>query len=103
MNIAAGRRLIPSKGVYVCWAKVAGVEYPAVANIGTRPTFNGIGERLEVHILDHDPGSLYGRRVEVSFVDRLRDERRFASVDDLKAQISRDVEQAREFITQRAL
>lgn len=102
MNIAVGRRLVPAKGVYVCRAKVRGIEYPAVANIGTRPTFNGVGERLEVHILDHDPGPLYGTRVEISFVDRLREERRFASVDELKEQIARDVTQARGVLAQRA-
>ncbi len=95
MNIAAGRRLLPARGVYACRATIGGTPHPAVANIGTRPTFNGLGERLEVHVLDCDPGPMYGRRVEIAFVDRLRDEQRFASVDELRAQIARDVIQAR--------
>jgi riboflavin kinase/FMN adenylyltransferase len=100
MNIAAGRRLLPARGVYVCRATIDGIEHPAVANIGTRPTFNGLGERLEVHVLDCDPGPMYGRRVEVTFVDRLRDERRFASVDELKVQIVCDVMQARTLLVE---
>jgi riboflavin kinase/FMN adenylyltransferase len=100
MNIAAGRRLLPARGVYACRATIDGVEHPAVANIGTRPTFNGLGERLEVHVLDHNPGPMYGRRVEVAFVERLRDERRFASVEELKEQIARDVVQARAILVE---
>jgi riboflavin kinase/FMN adenylyltransferase len=97
-NIAAGSRLIPARGVYACRVALDGLQHNAVANIGTRPTFNGHGERLEVHILDYNPGRLYGRRVEVSFLGRLRDERRFESVDRLKQQIACDIAQARELL-----
>ena len=102
MNIAAGRRLLPAQGVYVCKAVIDAIEYPAVANIGTRPTFNGLGERLEVHVLDCKLAPMYGRRVEIAFVDRLRDERRFASIEELKEQISRDVMQARALLVEPA-
>lgn len=102
MNIAAGRRLLPARGVYVCKAVIDAIEYPAVANIGTRPTFNGLGERLEVHVLDCNLAPMYGRRVEIVFVDRLRDERRFASIEELKEQISRDVMQARALLVEPA-
>lgn len=94
-NIAVGTRLIPKRGVYVCRVKVAGAMYSAVANIGVRPTFQGTGERLEVHIIDFPFRSLYGERIHVSFVSRLRDEITFESVDKLKAQISIDVARAR--------
>jgi riboflavin kinase/FMN adenylyltransferase len=81
---------------------IDGIEHPAVANIGTRPTFNGLGERLEVHVLDCNLGPMYGRRVEIAFIDRLRDERRFASTEELKEQISRDVMQARALLVEPA-
>lgn len=67
---------------------------PGAANVGTRPTVDGEGVRLEVHLFDLDE-DLYGRRLRCHFVKRLRAEQRFAGVDALKAQIARDVEQAR--------
>jgi riboflavin kinase/FMN adenylyltransferase len=73
---------------------IEGRDYEGVANIGLRPTFNGVGERLEVHILNEHFPSLYGRRLHVSFIDRLRDELKFNSVDELKAQIARDIDDA---------
>ncbi len=68
-----------------------------VANLGLRPTVNtGVTERtLEVHLLDFD-GDLYGKEMEVSFIKMLRAEQKFASLDELKAQIARDVELARQ-------
>jgi len=94
-NIAVGRRLIPKSGVYACRVEVEGVSYVAVANIGTRPTFHGRGERLEAHILDFPYRRLYGTRMHVSFLSRLRDERKFESVDALQAQIAEDISAAR--------
>lgn len=68
--------------------------YKAVTNIGIRPTFGG-GQRLvEVHLLDFE-GELYGQEIEIELVDRLRDEMKFSSAEELKAQIMRDVTQAR--------
>lgn len=95
-NIAVGRRLIPKSGVYSCRVEIEGVSYLAVANIGTRPTFQGRGERLEVHILNFPYRRLYGTRMHVSFISRLRDERKFESVEALKAQIAKDIEAARQ-------
>jgi riboflavin kinase/FMN adenylyltransferase len=97
-NIAVGSRLIPRRGVYACRVDVNGSTYSAVANIGIRPTFRGNSERLEVHILDFPPQRLYEKRIHVSFVERLRDEQSFQSVDALKEQIARDVEAAREIL-----
>jgi riboflavin kinase/FMN adenylyltransferase len=93
-NVMCGARLLPKRGVYACRVTIEGREYEGVANIGLRPTFNGTGERLEVHILNHHFPSLYGRRLHVSFIDRLRDELKFKSVEDLKAQIARDIDDA---------
>lgn len=94
-NITVPHRLIPKRGVYACLVEVLGQRYEAVANIGVRPTFDGDRERLEVHILDFSGGSLYGKRMHVSFVARLRDETRFSSVDELRAQIAADITLAR--------
>jgi riboflavin kinase/FMN adenylyltransferase len=97
-NIAVGKRLIPKRGVYACRVRVAGAVYQAVANIGTRPTFNGLCERLEVHILDFQPHSLYGQRIHVAFIARLRQEQRFDSVAALGDQIALDISKAREVL-----
>jgi riboflavin kinase/FMN adenylyltransferase len=97
-NIAVGSRLIPRRGVYACRVDVDGSVYESVANIGIRPTFHGSSERLEVHILDFPPQRLYEKRIHVSFIDRLRDERPFDSVDALKRQIAQDITTARELL-----
>ncbi len=86
--------LIPKFGVYACKVSVDGNVYPAVTNIGTRPTVNGEGITAEVHILDFD-GDLYGKKLTVAFCQFLRPEQKFASLEDLKAQITEDIAQTR--------
>jgi riboflavin kinase/FMN adenylyltransferase len=66
----------------------------AVANVGTRPTFNGIKPKLEVHIFDFDE-TIYGEYIHVDFIARLRDEKKFAAVDELVAQMRIDADNAR--------
>ncbi len=85
---------VPAHGVYAAWAGFDHERHPAVVNVGVRPTFGVNTRTVEAHLLDFD-GDLYGRELSVSFVERLRDERRFGSVDELVAQIGRDVEIAR--------
>ncbi|SNB70323.1 riboflavin kinase / FMN adenylyltransferase [Thermoflexus hugenholtzii JAD2] len=87
---------LPADGVYACWADLPeGIRRMAVVNIGVRPTFDQSQERIvEAHLLDWH-GDLYGQRVTLHFIERLREERRFPSVADLVAQIHRDVERAR--------
>ncbi len=97
-NIALRRRLSPLRGVFL--VRVSGIgEAPryGVANIGTRPTVDGVEARLEVFLLDFE-GDLYGRLVEVDFLAGIRDERRFESLDALVEQIDRDVAEARGLI-----
>jgi riboflavin kinase/FMN adenylyltransferase len=67
----------------------------AAASLGVRPTFGGGARRLEAYLLDWE-GDVYGDRVRVEFVRRLRDELRFASAEELSAQIAKDVAQTRE-------
>lgn len=95
-NVEGDGTLLPAAGVYAVRAIVdGGPPRAAVANLGVRPTFGGDGPSLvEVHLLDFS-GDLYGAEVEVSFVARLRGERRFPDADALAAQIQADVAEAR--------
>lgn len=84
-------KLIPAAGVYAVWVMLEGEQSPraAMMNIGMRPTFDGHRQTLEVNILGFD-GNLYGQTVQVAFVERLRDERKFDSPEALKAQLEQD-------------
>ncbi len=87
-------QLLPSNGVYACWAHLGDEQFMAVTNIGVRPTFDGDGLTVEAHLLDFDR-DIYGERLRLDFVRRLRGERRFSGVDALVAQIRQDVEEGR--------
>lgn len=86
---------VPADGVYAAWLVRRGHE-PAMAavSIGTNPTFAGRQRRVEAYVLDFD-GDLYGERVGLDFVARLREQRRYAGVEPLVEQMHRDVEQTR--------
>jgi riboflavin kinase/FMN adenylyltransferase len=85
------RLVIPGHGVYAAFAN----GLPAAVNVGVRPTFEtGRGVLIESYLIDHDE-DLYGKNLRVAFVERLRGERRFASVEELIAQMHRDVEEAK--------
>jgi len=85
-------KLIPAPGSYAVWATLEdGKQFAAMMNIGTRPTFDGKRQTLEVNILDFE-GNLYGQTVKISFVARLREERRFESPEALVAQLKEDQE-----------
>ncbi len=89
------RKLVPRHGVYAVRVNNRDEDWiPGMMNIGTRPTFDGQDVRLEVHLLDFD-GDLYGAHLVVEFVERMRDEVRFATVDELVEQLSRDEERCR--------
>ena len=83
-------RAIPARGVYVTKAFIDKRSYQAVANIGKRPTFGGKKLTIEVFLLDFDE-NLYDREIRIELIDSLRDEIKFASADELKEQIARDV------------
>lgn len=94
-NVAPDGDLAVAPGIYAVTLEVGGVVHPGVASLGTNPTFVERGAlTLEVNVLDFD-ADLYGARVRVAFVARLRDEARYDSVDALLAQIARDIEAAR--------
>lgn len=92
-------RAIPQAGVYACWAIWQGKTYPAVTNVGVRPTFETepVPPRVEAHIMDfsHD---LYGDQVTLEFIDRLRPERRFENIEALVAQIQQDIADGRRIL-----
>lgn len=87
-------KLVPANGAYVVMADLDDGELrPAMMNIGTRPTFSGHKTTLEVNILDFE-GDLYGKRLTVHFIERLRGERRFESAEALAAQLEEDKKHA---------
>ncbi len=93
-------QIVPGRGVYAVRAEVDGFTYMAMLNIGWRPTMdNGDDQTVEAHLLDYDGGDLYGKRVKVYFYQRVRDERRFASVQDLQAQLAVDADTVRDILS----
>jgi riboflavin kinase/FMN adenylyltransferase len=92
-NVVPDDRLAcPGHGVYAAWAH----GHPAAVNVGVRPTFGtGRGLLVEAYLLDFD-GDLYGQTLRIAFLGRLRGEKRFDSVDELVAQMRRDVDRARQ-------
>jgi riboflavin kinase/FMN adenylyltransferase len=100
-NLDPHHELLPPHGVYACWARrplrEPDAPQPAVVNIGVRPTLErgaDAGPRVEAHLLDFE-GDLYGQIMELEFVQGLRAERRFQGLDELCAQIGRDIATAR--------
>jgi riboflavin kinase/FMN adenylyltransferase len=89
-NLGGVVEVQPPLGVYAVFAD----DRPAVMNLGTRPTVDGTKLRVEVHVFDFD-GDLYGQEMRVHLVRRIRDEKKFGGLDELKAQIARDAEAAR--------
>jgi riboflavin kinase/FMN adenylyltransferase len=88
---------LPANGVYAARVDWLGDRYEGVTNVGVRPTFGGLALVVETHLLDFD-GDLYGETLDVSFIERIRDEQRFDGVDALVGQIRRDVARARSLL-----
>jgi riboflavin kinase/FMN adenylyltransferase len=97
-NLRLENELLPASGIYAVWVRRDGHNLASVANLGTCPTFGNSELSLEVHLLDFK-GDLYGEHLEVEFVARLREERRFASIEALAAQIQADIAAARQMLT----
>lgn len=99
-------RILPADGVYATWTWIGSVSdsprYAGATNIGVRPTVDGTQRRVETHLFDFPPpgesGDLYGRMLTVAFAARLRGEQRFNGIDELVAQIHRDLAAAREIL-----
>ena len=87
---------VPKLGVYVCAALVDSKTYMAVTNLGVRPSVGGEGIIAEVHLLDFS-GDLYGKEMTIAFLSFLRPEKKFASLEELTAEIRKNVTQTRNF------
>jgi riboflavin kinase/FMN adenylyltransferase len=90
-------KILPASGVYAGWVSFWGAVRKAVVNLGPRPTFNIEKEAFETHLIDFD-GDLYGKEVRAGFTRRLRDIRKFDTHEELKQQITSDIEQTKNLI-----
>ncbi|HUX07635.1 MAG TPA: bifunctional riboflavin kinase/FAD synthetase [Acidobacteriota bacterium] len=100
-NVSPDNELIPVKGIYASAVQVDKTRYPAATYIGTRPTFEGDKLVIETHLIDFQ-GSLYGQTISVDFFKKMREDIKFDSVEALKAQITKDVKQIREYFSRHA-
>ena len=99
-NVALKRQILPVRGAYCVRVELAnGKRYAGMANIGSRPTVQGIKDRLEVHLFDF-AGDLYGKPIYVELLAKLRDEQFFASVEELTTQLHQDKLKAQELFMQ---
>jgi riboflavin kinase/FMN adenylyltransferase len=99
-NLETENELLPPNGVYATMMTVDGIIHPSITNVGVRPTFGDTTKTMiEAYILGYE-GDLYGRQVRLGFVQRLRDERKFADVDALREQIEADRRRAERLFAQ---
>jgi len=98
-NLRVRDRVLPPDGVYAVRARVCGQALGGVANIGVKPTFGDEQRSVETHLFDFS-ADIYGERLEIDFIRRIRDEKKFSSVDDLLAQIRRDIAAARQILAE---
>ncbi len=89
---------LPPDGVYVAWALLGGIRYPAILNQGRHPTAPEGHATIETHLLGYDGGDLYGQELTLTYVHYLRPEMRFGSLDALKAQLAADETRAHAWI-----
>lgn len=102
LNLAPDQELLPKLGVYATESAVRGKLYSSVTNVGTRPTFHGAGVTVESHLFEFNENLADGP-MEVRFHARIRDEQKFSGAEALRAQIARDIEEARKFFSERTL
>ena len=91
------RQALPPDGVYASWAHINGKTYQSMTNIGQCPTFGESERTVEAYLVDYS-GDLYEHNLQIDIVDRLRDEKKFETVDELKTQIAEDIRQGREIL-----
>ena len=98
MALKADNKFIPQLGVYLCQVKIEAGLFFGLTNMGYRPTLNkDDGIHIETHLLDFD-GELYGQKIEIQFIEKIRSEKRFDSFEDLKNQIAADLAWARMYL-----
>ncbi len=91
------RKVIPCDGVYAVTVRLEGDWYGAMMNIGTRPTFDGKKRMMEAHLFDFSD-NIYGKELQVRFVERIREEKKFSGKDELVAQLEEDEKRAKELL-----
>lgn len=91
------KKIIPEDGVYAVKVRINGDWFDGMMNIGTRPTFDGKNQTLEVNLFNFDD-DIYGKEVQVRFFNRIRDEKKFSGKDELVEQLKSDEQQARELL-----
>lgn len=99
ISIKESYKLIPKNGVYVVKAKIEDAVVFGMMNIGTNPTVDGKVQSIEVHFFDFST-DIYGLQLEVEILERLRDEQKFGSLDDLKDQLAKDLINSKQFLNQ---
>ena len=97
-QIFPDRHIVPANGVYCTRCDIDGIVYNSVTNVGTRPTVTGGDAHIicETHIIGYN-GDLYGREIKVSFYKKIRDEKKFASLDELKQTIAANIKEAENY------
>ena len=94
-------QIVPGRGVYAVRAEVDGFSYMGMLNIGWRPTLNNGDDRtIETHLLDYSGAPLYGKRISLRFIRRVRDERRFSSIEELQSQLAIDADHVRQMLSE---
>ena len=96
-NLKLVNEVFPKNGVYVVEVIYNNKVYAGVTNIGFKPTFGSDALSVETHILDFDQ-NIYGKKIKLNFIKRLRDEKKFSNIEALAAQIKRDIEEARKIL-----
>ncbi|NBC28101.1 MAG: bifunctional riboflavin kinase/FAD synthetase [Bacteroidetes bacterium] len=97
IQIEMSKKVIPKEGVYAVWARVDDEYHPGMMNIGNRPTFDGTEIKMETHIFSFDE-DIYGKEIQVQFVKRIREEKKFNGVDPLMKQLEKDQKKAKEIL-----
>ena len=97
LQLEESQKILPPNGVYACFADTPEGSFPAIVNVGTRPTFERGGHLLEAHLLSFS-GDLYHRTIRVRFVKRLREEKKFSNMQTLVEQINKDLATCREIL-----
>ena len=92
---------LPADGVYAGWAYIDGKTYQAMTNIGRKPTFGNGDRTVEAYVIDYND-DLYGRQLKVDIIERLRDEKKFDSVEALKEQVAEDVRQGKAILSSKS-
>ena len=96
-NLESETECLPPDGVYATRVVLDDGHYASITNIGMRPTFNETARSVEAHIFDFNR-DIYGHRIKLELIERIRGEKKFASADELKHQIAQDLTRAREIL-----